>query len=78
MPFHGAVLTERTTEGDSEYEKKWQKVIPTGTVNQPSDIANAALFLASPEAAQINGQTLVVDGGWTSTSQTPDFQGNQT
>jgi 3-oxoacyl-[acyl-carrier protein] reductase len=27
------------------------------------DIANAALFLASDEAAFITGQTLVVDGG---------------
>jgi 3-oxoacyl-[acyl-carrier protein] reductase len=30
---------------------------------QPADIAAAAVFLASPEAAFITGQTLVVDGG---------------
>ncbi len=32
---------------------------------QPSDIANAALFLASDESAYISGAILPVDGGWT-------------
>ena len=31
---------------------------------QPSDVANAILFLASKEARAITGQTLVVDNGW--------------
>jgi NAD(P)-dependent dehydrogenase (short-subunit alcohol dehydrogenase family) len=36
---------------------------PLGRVNQPSDIAAAALFLMSDLARQVTGQTLVVDGG---------------
>ena len=36
---------------------------PLGRVGKPEDIANAALFLASDEAAWITGETLVVDGG---------------
>jgi NAD(P)-dependent dehydrogenase (short-subunit alcohol dehydrogenase family) len=37
--------------------------IPLGRVGQPSDIVNAALFLASDEASWITGINLVVDGG---------------
>jgi NAD(P)-dependent dehydrogenase (short-subunit alcohol dehydrogenase family) len=35
------------------------------------DIANAALFLVSDEAKHITGQTLIIDGGWTSISPSP-------
>ena len=37
--------------------------IPAGRMGAPADMAGAALFLASPLAAYVNGQTLVVDGG---------------
>jgi len=40
----------------------WDR-IPLRRVGQPSDIVNAALFLASDEAAWITGVNLVVDGG---------------
>jgi 3-oxoacyl-[acyl-carrier protein] reductase len=37
--------------------------IPAGRLGDPADMAGAAIFLASPLAAYVNGQTLVVDGG---------------
>jgi 3-oxoacyl-[acyl-carrier protein] reductase len=37
--------------------------IPAGRFGTPQDIAGAVLFLASPLAAYVLGQTLVVDGG---------------
>lgn len=40
--------------------------IPMGRMGQPSDIADAAWFLASADASYINGSILYVDGGWTS------------
>lgn len=40
----------------------WDRV-PLGGVGQPRDIVNAAVFLASDEAAWITGINLVVDGG---------------
>ena len=38
--------------------------IPAGRWGQPSDIAGAAVFLASPAADYVHGIALPVDGGW--------------
>jgi meso-butanediol dehydrogenase/(S,S)-butanediol dehydrogenase/diacetyl reductase len=43
--------------------KKLARWYPLGRVGQPQDVARAALFLASDEAAWITGATLNVDGG---------------
>jgi len=67
----GATLTERTLQDDPEYERNWASVTPTGRVGYVEDIVAAALYLASPEARQVTGQTLVVDGGWTLQSPLP-------
>lgn len=37
--------------------------IPMKRLNQPEDIANCVVFLASDKAATITGQTIVIDGG---------------
>ncbi len=66
----GATTTERTTD-DPEYEKVWSAITPIGRPATVGDIANAALFLLSGEARHITGQSLVVDGGWTSVSPSP-------
>lgn len=41
----------------------FNRITPLGRMGQPSDIANAVLFLSSNEAAYITGQVLTVDGG---------------
>ncbi|WP_156307329.1 SDR family NAD(P)-dependent oxidoreductase [Sphingobacterium endophyticum] len=66
----GATLTERTLE-DPEYVKTWANLTPIGTAAYPTDIAKVALFLVSEDARHITGQTIVVDGGWTSVSPSP-------
>jgi NAD(P)-dependent dehydrogenase (short-subunit alcohol dehydrogenase family) len=40
--------------------------IPSGRMSTPAEVAAAAVFLASDEAANIHGSTLSVDGGFTS------------
>ena len=37
---------------------------PAGRLVEPKDIADAVVFLSSPEAAMVCGHTLVVDGGF--------------
>jgi 2-deoxy-D-gluconate 3-dehydrogenase len=38
--------------------------IPAGRWGDPSDLAGAVVFLASPASDYVNGHLLVVDGGW--------------
>jgi 3-oxoacyl-[acyl-carrier protein] reductase len=40
------------------------KNVPLGRFGEKSDIANTVLFLCSPLASYITGQTLEVNGGW--------------
>jgi NAD(P)-dependent dehydrogenase (short-subunit alcohol dehydrogenase family) len=41
------------------------RLIPLRRIGEPEDIADAVLFLASPRAAYMTGQTVTVDGGRT-------------
>jgi 3-oxoacyl-[acyl-carrier protein] reductase len=66
----GATITERTEE-DKNFKKVWSDITPMGRPAYPSEIAHAALFLVSEQARHITGQTLIVDGGWTSISPSP-------
>ena len=66
----GATITERTLL-DPSYQQIWQQLTPMGRAATVSDIAHTALFLVSDEARHITGQTVIVDGGWTSVSPNP-------
>jgi NAD(P)-dependent dehydrogenase (short-subunit alcohol dehydrogenase family) len=67
----GATVTERTMQ-DPSYHKIWSQITPLGRPAMVQDIADTALFLVSGKARHITGQTLVVDGGWSSVSPSPD------
>lgn len=66
----GATLTERTLD-DPDYIPIWSRITPMGRPANVDDITNAALFLVSPQSRHITGQSLIVDGGWTSVGVPP-------
>ena len=59
----GFIETEMTQALSDEAKTQWQAQIPLGRFGQSSDVAQAALFLASEAANYITGQVLQVDGG---------------
>ena len=44
-----------------------QEMTPFDREGTPEDVANTVYFLASPEGSYINGQSIALDGGWTTT-----------
>ena len=48
---------------DSDFRKQVEAQTPLGRIGQPQDIAPAAVFLASPDAGWITGETLYISGG---------------
>ena len=63
----GCVTTEMTREGHRDPERRRQLLglHPLGRLGEPEDIAGAAFFLASDDAAWVTGVALPVDGGYT-------------
>ena len=59
----GNVATEGLDELGEGYEAAMTASIPLKRLGTVEDIGNAALFLATDEAAYITGQAIVVDGG---------------
>ena len=50
---------------EAEVEQRWLATVPEGRLAEPSEVAAAIGFLASPEAGFIRGVNLAVDGGRT-------------
>jgi 3-oxoacyl-[acyl-carrier protein] reductase len=59
----GFIETDMTAVIDDKMREELVKKIPLNRLGKVEDIAEAALFLASPAAAYITGQVLTVDGG---------------
>ena len=61
----GNIITEGLTDLGPDYLQAMEAAIPLGRLGSIEEVASAALFLATEEAAYITGQTLVIDGGQT-------------
>jgi NAD(P)-dependent dehydrogenase (short-subunit alcohol dehydrogenase family) len=56
-------IAAATGRDESEAEAALATATPLGRLLEPEEVAFAVAFLAAPEAAAINGQTLILDGG---------------
>jgi NAD(P)-dependent dehydrogenase (short-subunit alcohol dehydrogenase family) len=64
----GLVATEQVLAMPSEIRERVLRATPAGRMVEPAEIAATVSFLAGPEAAQISGQAIAVDGGASLTS----------
>jgi 2-dehydro-3-deoxy-D-gluconate 5-dehydrogenase len=62
----GYIATNNTAalQADETRNRQILERIPAGRWGQPSDLAGAAVFLASAASDYVHGQVLAVDGGW--------------
>jgi NAD(P)-dependent dehydrogenase (short-subunit alcohol dehydrogenase family) len=58
---------------DERFRKVNVEMTPFPRLGTVDDIASTVAFLCSPGGSYINGQTIVVDGGWSSTKYLSDF-----
>jgi NAD(P)-dependent dehydrogenase (short-subunit alcohol dehydrogenase family) len=56
-------IVDKTGRTADEARAELEQMTPLGRLLDPEEVAAAVVFLASPEAAAINGQTIVLDGG---------------
>ncbi|HUE72047.1 MAG TPA: 3-oxoacyl-ACP reductase family protein [Pirellulaceae bacterium] len=61
----GWIPVERHERDPQEMKDAYKVLIPAGRWGVPQDVADAVLYLASPEASFVTGQTLCVNGGMT-------------
>jgi acetoacetyl-CoA reductase len=59
----GLVATEQVLAMPAEVRERVLRMLPSGRMVEPAEVAAAVAFLASEDAAQVNGQAIAVDGG---------------
>jgi len=70
-PIWGAAIA--TPEAEKAFEKRIGLATPLGRIGEPDHISKTVLFLASDDAAHIQGQEIFVDGGAVASERRADL-----
>jgi meso-butanediol dehydrogenase/(S,S)-butanediol dehydrogenase/diacetyl reductase len=73
----GVIATSGTLEAYPEgtpQRRAVEKMVPTGRMIRPREVANVVLFLASDEASGVNGQVINVDSGQSASLGAPEIE----
>jgi sorbose reductase len=58
-------MTRQFIEAEPEIAERWRSMIPLGRMAEPADLDALVVFLCSPGAAYLTGQSVVIDGAYT-------------
>jgi len=64
----GFVATPQTADAYEEGSHRYERILDrasVGRIGHPEDIAGAVVYLSSPAASYVTGETITVDGGFT-------------
>lgn len=50
---------------NEEFDRRYSERVPMGRMAQANEMIGAVLYLASDASSYVNGQNIIVDGGWT-------------
>jgi NAD(P)-dependent dehydrogenase (short-subunit alcohol dehydrogenase family) len=63
----GSINTAIVDDSDEEAVERTNQLIPSRRMGEPEEVAKVALFLASDMSSYVNGESILVDGGYTNT-----------
>jgi 2-deoxy-D-gluconate 3-dehydrogenase len=64
-PTYTATVHNDALRDDPAFVREYVERIPLGRLGIPEDLVGAVVYLASPSADMVTGQTIAIDGGWT-------------